>query len=189
MIAMLAAMLVALMAGQPALAADVPPPPGSWAELTPPFFNQDQPKCLDVPRGSDSPGLVIEVFHCHGYASNGHPQRWLFIADGNVFGSNEQLFLIKNIASDLCLTVNGTGISGREVTQTRCTPGSSLQGWYQELTPLYGPYFALRSFHNRANCLATSNGSGADGTTVTASQCTVGNPLDQNTKRQVWSFG
>jgi hypothetical protein len=73
------------------------PDPSTWSEIFPPFFNTAAHKCLDVPYGSNSVGLHLELYHCHGYASDGAPQRWNFIP----VGSN--IYLIYNVASGRCL--------------------------------------------------------------------------------------
>ena len=56
----------------------VPQPP--WSEIFPPLT--DNLACLDDPSGSATSGTALQLFHCHGYASNGGPQRWLFNAWG-----------------------------------------------------------------------------------------------------------
>jgi hypothetical protein len=81
-VSMIAGALSALaLAGGLALAApgtaraDVVPA-GTWNEIVPAFT--DQTACLDDPDGSATAGTVVQLYHCHGYASNGGPQRWVF---------------------------------------------------------------------------------------------------------------
>ena len=52
----------------------VPQPP--WSEIFPTFTNQLA--CLDDPNGSATPNTHVQLWHCHGYATNGGPQRWVF---------------------------------------------------------------------------------------------------------------
>ena len=59
--------------------ADVTVDPNIYYEIFPRYFNPTKPKCLDVPSGSSSLGLRLQVFHCHGFASNGAPQLWKFV--------------------------------------------------------------------------------------------------------------
>src|SRR4051812_46692714 len=47
--------------------ADVTVDPSIYYEIFPRYFNPTQPKCLDVPSGSSSLGLRLQVFHCHGF--------------------------------------------------------------------------------------------------------------------------
>jgi hypothetical protein len=91
------AVLVGLVVGTPLPAqASVTPPSGTWVELFAPY--EDPTLCLDVPSGSSTAGLRLQMYHCHGYASNGGPQRWVFvhISDGS--------YQIENWANHLCVT-------------------------------------------------------------------------------------
>jgi hypothetical protein len=96
------ALLVGLIVATPATAhADVIPPSGQWVELFLPY--EPQPGyslCLDVPGGSTRQGLRLQVFRCHGYASDGGPQRWVFVhvSDGS--------YQIENLVNHLCVTTD-----------------------------------------------------------------------------------
>ena len=58
-------------------------PDPSWNEIFVPFDNGlGNTMCVDVPGGSTSPGALLQLYHCHGYASDGGPQRWQFINMG-----------------------------------------------------------------------------------------------------------
>ena len=70
-----------------ARATDIPPV-GQWAEIFNPYLHaQGNTLCFDDPNGSTSDGTRAQLYRCHGYASNGAPQRWVFIQaedrDGN----------------------------------------------------------------------------------------------------------
>ena len=60
--------------------ADVTPPPaGIWAEIDNPFLHdQNIILCADDPNGSTADGQRLDLWRCHGYASNGTMQRWYF---------------------------------------------------------------------------------------------------------------
>jgi hypothetical protein len=45
-----------------------------WTEVVPAFT--DHLAGLDDPGGSATSGTPIQLFHCHGYGSDGEPQRW-----------------------------------------------------------------------------------------------------------------
>jgi hypothetical protein len=54
--------------------ADVVPPTTTWAEVYDPYTSA--PACLDDPGGATSGNTPLELWHCHGYDSQGTPQRW-----------------------------------------------------------------------------------------------------------------
>jgi hypothetical protein len=189
-IALFAALLaggLAIGIGQTAYA-DNNPQLGRWYELYPPYFNPGAPKCLDVPSGKSDTGLVLQVFHCHGYDSNGAPQRWAFRRDGKDLAGNDK-FEIMNLASRECLNVaNSSGATGTLAVQDFCLQ-SDRGEWVLHPTPNVGPYFGLSNVKFPNQCLATSNSSGADHTRVEISDCGYTNQNDPNWIRGVWSLG
>jgi Ricin-type beta-trefoil lectin domain len=112
--------LALVMAGSGAAQAAVTPPssPG-WAEFFLPLLAGSN--CLDVPGGSNTPGAPLQIFHCHGYASDGAPQRW---QSQLLPGGGYEIF---NQVTDLCITPTGAS-SGSRIVQQPCGtfPG---QGW------------------------------------------------------------
>jgi Ricin-type beta-trefoil lectin domain len=74
------------------------PAPGAWYEIYNPYTTA--PACLDDPGGSTSVGTPIELWHCHGYDSQGTPQRWYF-ALIQTYGDGEALYRIRTQAG-LC---------------------------------------------------------------------------------------
>jgi hypothetical protein len=84
-----------LAVGMGSAQAEVTPVPGQWYEL---YTLASQTVCLDVKDGSTSAGAGIQMYHCHGYADNGNPQRWVFVhvSDGS--------YQIENVGSHMCLT-------------------------------------------------------------------------------------
>jgi hypothetical protein len=79
-------------------------PAGTWNEIVPAFT--DQTACLDDPNGSATAGTHVQLYHCHGYASDGGPQRWSFSLFGNIApGATAYRILSHN----LCLGPNQSG--------------------------------------------------------------------------------
>jgi hypothetical protein len=77
-----------------------------------------------VPNGTSSIGTTIQLYHCHGYASNGAPQRWRFIpfttdADG------ETAYLIENMGNHLCLSYTPGNGDFFFVSQDSCLDSQS----------------------------------------------------------------
>jgi hypothetical protein len=162
------------------------PPSSQFAEIFPPFFNTNQSKCLDVPTGSGANGLIIEVFHCHGYDSRGEPQRWIFLNRG-LSNGNEIRWEIMNVASSKCLNLATTNSAGvQSVIQEPCL-GSGGSIWFVRNTTV-GSNFGLVNALT-AKCMATDNSSGSDKTKVEVAPCNYNNQNDPNFIRQVWSIG
>ena len=79
----------------------------------------------------------MQLYHCHGYASNGAPQRWVFIqpedTNGNpIYDTNgSPVYEIYNLAADLCLTAQNL-LAGMPLTPGTCnrvtTYGPDLVG-------------------------------------------------------------
>jgi hypothetical protein len=168
--------------GQAAHADNTVPPPTQWVEIFAPYFNLNAAKCLDNPGGSTSMDNPIQVFHCHGYASNGAPQRWQLFNRGD--GDNPY-YEIRNVASNLCLFAR-TDLS---VVQEPCN--EQFGGlWRVKPTANVGPNFALASLAFFDGCLATADSSGNDHTRVYMSVCNFDDQSDPNHTwiREVWSF-
>ena len=98
------------LAGTGVARADVLPPAG-WSEIYSPYLHgQGLTLCFDDPAGSTASGTQVQLYHCHGYAANGTPQRWVFIPvedkNGNPIdglGLGHPLYEIFNIAAGQCL--------------------------------------------------------------------------------------
>jgi hypothetical protein len=167
--------------GEAAHADNTIPPSTQWAEIFPPFFNLNAPKCLDNVNGSNSVDNPQQVFHCHGYASNGAPQRWQLFNRGT--GDNPY-YEIRNVGSNQCLFAR----TNLRVVQEPCN--EQFGGlWRVVPTPNVGPYFALSSLAFFGGCLATGDSSGNDHTSVFIASCNFDNQNDITWIRQVWSFG
>lgn len=122
--------------------ADVTPPPaGIWAEIYNPFLHdQNITLCADDPNGSTADGQQLDLWRCHGYASNGTMQRWYFFqvynqdANGNYVPVTEDgypVYRIFNVAAGMCLYREDSGL-GNPVTLRSC---DNTQGSRWELRP------------------------------------------------------
>jgi len=123
------------MAGTGTARADVTPPtgPGTWAEIFAPEINSNQiTLCADVPNGSTAQFQSLQLWRCHGYASNGNPQRWQFSYQGQFLGGPLPIYQIANVGSGLCIgldpsRVNAGTIPGSNLVQESCI--SNLTSW------------------------------------------------------------
>ena len=71
------------LAGTGTARADVLPPAGTWAEIfNPNIHAHGITLCADDPNGSTAQFQALQLWRCHGYASNGIPQRWTFFYVG-----------------------------------------------------------------------------------------------------------
>lgn len=160
------ALAVGLTAGMAGAAqASVTPDP-TWNEIWAPYLTaQSNTLCLDAPGGSTSPGLKLQLFHCHGYASDGAPQRWKFEYLGTLT-DGYPLYDIKNVKSNLCLT---WAVS--DITQDTCASNYALWELHSENLWSTDPNFGLVAY------LTGTNGSQGLGTPVCM---TAGNSTDSN---------
>jgi hypothetical protein len=94
--------------------------------------------CFDDPSGSTSDGTQAQLYRCHGYASNGAPQRWVFVQPDDIHGNpvtegGNNVYELYNLAAGRCLAVNGTSV-GHPLILTSCvTTSTSIALW--ELRP------------------------------------------------------
>ena len=137
---------------------------------------------LRRPSGSTSSGTQVQLYHCHGYASNGAPQRWRFFPAVDSKGAPvyyEGLPLRdQRRGSGLCLT--GTGVTGSApVVLATCslTTAKGLIRW--KLLSTGNSTFALFAVdpvwaHDM--CAVASNASGSNGTRLVMEPCDSSNP-------------
>ncbi|HET7012699.1 MAG TPA: ricin-type beta-trefoil lectin domain protein [Streptosporangiaceae bacterium] len=147
--------------------ASVNPAPGTFYELyLPDLANPSYNVCLDVPNASPASGVGMQIYHCHGYASNGGGQRW----EMDWVGSGYE---IVNLRSVLCLTWHTTS---QAVDQEPCNHDIEEQWNFMETVGLPN-VFQLYSLANTNDCLGAVNNSGGNSTQVTAVSCAfVGDP-------------
>jgi hypothetical protein len=139
-------------------------------EIVAPFDNaHGNPLCADVPGGAKSTGLALQLFHCHGYGSDGGPQRWhLLNGNGNAWPGVGPLYLIKNLDSRMCITLT-SGASGARVVQEPCGQATF---WVLHVQNANGtdPLFELIA-NGTSPCLAAGNLSDNNQTPLVAATC------------------
>src|SRR5215467_9336655 len=122
------------MAGTGTAHAAVIPPwgAGTWAEIFAPEINSNGITLCADNFGSTAPGHNLQLWSCHGYASNGNPQRWNFTPVGVTPYDGSLIFEIKNVGSGLCIGLdpnrfNGGTIAGSNLLQESCA--SNMADW------------------------------------------------------------
>ena len=172
-------MAIGLSLGLTSAAQAAPTPdPNTWSEIYPPFFNTAAHKCLDVPSGSNSIGLHLQLFHCHGYASNGAPQRWNFIP------VSANVYLVYNNASGRCLQ----DFDPQDVVQDSCQDAFE-QEWEITATPYDPNLFLLQSINWPSECLSAVNASGNDGTLLQVVPCDNSATFSSTLAEQLFALG
>lgn len=167
------------MAG--AAQASVNPVPGGIYEIFAPYFNPAHPKCLDVPGGSTSDSVQLQVFHCHGFAPDGAPQLFQFRS----VGSN--LYWVINQSSGKCITVNGTPLADLGVYQATCSASPSRE--WQIIPSAIDPNGFKLANSLLGRCMATLDLSGSDHTHVWAASCQDSPVLDGLQQTTIWELG
>jgi hypothetical protein len=152
----LAAGLSIGLAGTAHAATDPTIPDPIWNEINFPFMTgQGNPLCLDVPNGSMSVGTILQTWHCHGYASNGGPQRWHF----DNTGLPDREYKIWNTNSGLCIGFqNDVVADGARLVQEPC---AQAPVWDERLENADGADSAIELVADGTN-LVLASGSEAD---------------------------
>ncbi|HVQ93612.1 MAG TPA: ricin-type beta-trefoil lectin domain protein [Mycobacteriales bacterium] len=169
-----------MTAAAPAAHADpTPPPADQWAELFLPFNNPGNHKCADIPSGTSSHSEHLQVFHCHGYASNGGPQRFRLIPvpDGT--------YRIQNFANNLCMVPDSIPPL---VHQDVCDPANVAFRWQIIPTPINPDAFRLRN-PAIGGCLGVLNVPVQDHDQLRLRGCDNSTVLTTELQRQLWMFG
>jgi hypothetical protein len=147
--------------------ADVVPPAGTWAEVFDPYTSA--PACLDDPGGSRSGNTPIELWHCHGYDSQGTPQRWYF---GLVQATRPGVALYQiGTPTGLCLGVTSHNY-GQRLSLQDC---NLAQTWYLISRNAYSgdPVFQL-AISGGSYCMSLPDLSGGNAEPVTLGLCGPG---------------
>ncbi|HYV81163.1 MAG TPA: hypothetical protein VE979_23850 [Streptosporangiaceae bacterium] len=99
------------MAGTGTARAAVVPPANTWAEIFAPEINASGITLCADNSGSTAQFQSLQLWRCHGYASNGTPQRWQFSYLGQYLGGSIPEYRIANVGSGLCigLTIFNSG--------------------------------------------------------------------------------
>jgi len=119
------------MAGTGTARADVVPPANTWAEIFAPEINASGITLCADNFGSSAQFQNLQLWRCHGYASNGTPQRWQFTFVGNFLGSGFAEYQISNVGSGLCIgldpnRVNAGTVAGSNLLQESCTGSNNF---------------------------------------------------------------
>ncbi len=136
----------------------VPQPP--WSEIFPTLT--DQLACLDDPSGSATPNTHVQLFHCHGYATNGGPQRWLFMLWGTLSPGNTAYRIVSH---NLCLGPDQSGplVPGDRVTLITCNNfGGPIWTLHSRNAYSGDPYFTLELGLSSGYCMALPDFSGGN---------------------------
>jgi hypothetical protein len=81
--------------------------------------------CVDIPTGSSSAGVALQLSNCSGYSSGGAGQRWRFI--GKNRNNLGLVGVFMNPASQLCISNQGGGLtSGVRLVQEPCHDSSGF---------------------------------------------------------------
>lgn len=156
-------------------------PAQTWNEIVPVFA--DQTACLDDPGGSATAGTHVQLFHCHGYASNGGPQRWVLALWGNLSPGATAYHIFSH---NLCLGPDQSGPAGpgTRVTLVKCGLGPLWTLHSRNAFP-GDPYFTLELGlpGDTSECMALPNFSGSNNESVILEPCNGSDML------QYWELG
>jgi len=125
--AALAAGLTMAGTGTAHAAASPPAGPGTWAEIFAPEINSNGITLCADNFGSTAQGHNLQLWRCHGYASNGTPQRWQFSYLGQYLGGSIPEYRIANVGSGLCIGLDPNRVRGHD-RGLKPAPGR-LPGW------------------------------------------------------------
>jgi hypothetical protein len=172
------------LAGTGVARADVIPPAG-WSEIySPNLHGQGLTLCLDDPASSTTSGTKVQLYHCHGYASNGAPQRWLFIqpvdSNGNPLSDGDPpVYQVYNVAAGLCLTVTSLA-TGTPAILGSCNLATAKGITLWRLLSTGNSTFQLLVFEPvyYDMCAVASNASGSNGTRLVIQPCNSKNPSE-----------
>jgi hypothetical protein len=167
------------MASSGAARADVIPQP-PWSEVVPALTNQTA--CLDDPNGSATSKTHVQLFHCHGYATNGGPQRWLFDLWGNISPGNTAYFIHSH---NLCLGGDQSAplVPGNRVTLSTCGLFGGIWTMHSRNAYSGDPYFTLQLGLDSGYCMALPDFSGGNNEPVILKSCNSADEL------QYWVLG
>ena len=150
-------------------------PGDGWAEIWAPYLTaRSNTMCMDMPGGQDTIGAHIQLFHCHGYGSDGAPQRWTFQVLG-IYTFAGPTVRIHNINPQHCLTATPSG----GIVSGTCYVGDDL--WVVRSENLWptDPNFSLilnSSLQDDGTgiCMAAANTTDSNGTPLVTVPCNTG---------------
>jgi hypothetical protein len=173
--------LVMVPAGA-AQADPIPTDPTVWKEMYLPYVIAPSPVCADVINGSTSEGAGLQVFHCHGYASNGGAQRFRFVNLG------DNRYWVVNAQSARCVSASVFDVTHMgQLFQTTCAAASWME-WL--LVPsLFDPegfFFVNQAFTQY--CMAAANNQG-DHAIMTMNTCANNAAFGPLVQLEDWRLG
>jgi hypothetical protein len=163
--------------------ASVTPDPNVFYEIYPPYISPAAHKCLDVPSASRSEEVPLQIFHCHGYASNGANQLWEFVSVG---AGN---YWIVNKNSGLCMA--DFFVDSPPGTATYQYDCGAVDWEYWRIVPsAFDPDgFELASVYLPEYCLAALDSSGRDQTRVVLYPCDNSPTFGGRVQTEDWRLG
>ena len=189
----LAVSLSTVMAGS--AQASVTPDP-AWNEIWAPYLTaRSNTVCVDDPGGSLAIGVHLQLFHCHGYGSDGAPQRWYFHDLGSTSAPQySHIYWIEDTHSGLCLSAM---TPGGAVTEENTCGNHSSAIWMLRSENLWStdPNFLLVLWSSTFGgdgttgyCLAAGNSTDSNHTPLVTVPCNTGPGGFQN-GLAVWRLG
>jgi hypothetical protein len=190
----------AAMIGTGTASASVVPPSGTWSEIFNPYLHaQGNTLCFDDPNGSTARDQPMQLWRCHGYASNGTPQRWAIIPvlDSvndlpirdwtNQSDPGSPLYWVYNLAANECLAGSVDLALGQQLTLDPCTyTGTQWELSSDNAISSSGTDFQLHLWTTNPgfqNCASASNFTDGNGTRLVIEQCSL---YDTS---QIWNLG
>jgi hypothetical protein len=149
-------------------ASDPAVPSATWNEITVPFDGMAGNRlCMDIPHGSSSPGLALQLFGCHG----GTNQQWHF---QTVTNGGHLLAIISNPTNGLCIDATGRFFP-TQVVQQLCS--ASTPKWLilpqndNGTNPLLQLELVSANGTGLGVCMAAGNMSDQDSTPLVLHAC------------------
>jgi|tagenome__1003787_1003787.scaffolds.fasta_scaffold20949309_2 hypothetical protein len=188
------------MGGTGTARADVVPPSGTWSEIFSPYLQaQGNTLCFDDPSGSTARDQPMQLWRCHGYASNGAMERWAIIPvlDSvtdlpirdwtNQSDPGSPLYYVYNLAANECLTGSATLALGQQLTLDPCTyVGTRWELSSDNAISSSGTDFQLHLWTSNPgfqDCASASNFTDSNGTRLVIEPCSL---YDTS---QIWNLG
>jgi hypothetical protein len=172
-----------LLAGTATAAQADPPTSPDWNEIVAAFITPSHPPCMDLPGGSKSDGVIMEIWSCHGHDPNGFNQRFFFETVPNTAPIQYRIHVVD---SGLCLTLSDGATAGFKVFQSGCT---RLNSKWDFLPYSFDPNH-LTAIQNVGTglCMTVGDTTGNNGTLIFAEPC--GNPVGIGGlgSQQIWSI-
>ena len=164
------------------------PPTSAWAEIFNPNVNANGiTLCVDN-GGSNSEFTALQLWRCHGYASNGLPQRWVFTNVGSdLFGN--PVYQIRGgagycigLSSDTSWNDLGTSLVQETCADTLRTDWQVVTLDTTEPDSQFGLANTWHGFSQVPWCMSASSWADTNGTRLIARQCS-------GDTRNLWSLG